>query len=80
MRTIPGNTLRLVRDARGQIFNGDGLVVSYRINVRATKETTMKLTVVASRSAFFDHNKWIRYSHWGMFQVRGKSSNLRSET
>jgi hypothetical protein len=30
----------------------------------------MKPTVVASRLAFaFDHNKWVSYSHWGMFPV-----------
>jgi hypothetical protein len=40
----------------------------------------MKLMVVASRSAFtFDHNKWISYSHWGMFPVRRKSSNSHGE-
>jgi hypothetical protein len=40
----------------------------------------MKLTAVASRSAFtFDHNTWISFSHWGMFPVRRKSSNSRSE-
>jgi hypothetical protein len=40
----------------------------------------MKLTVVALRSAFtFDHDKWISYSHWGMFPVRRKSSYLRAE-
>jgi hypothetical protein len=41
----------------------------------------MKLTVVASCSALtFDHNKWISYSHWGMFPLlRGKPSNSRGE-
>jgi hypothetical protein len=49
-------------------------------NVRTIKERTMKLTVVASCFAFtFDHNKWISYSHWGMFPVRRKSSNSRGD-
>ena len=40
----------------------------------------MKSTAVESRSALtFDHSKWISYSHWGMFPVRGKSSNSRGE-
>jgi hypothetical protein len=35
---------------------------------------------VAARFAFtFDHEKWISYSHWGMFPVRRKSSNPRGE-
>jgi hypothetical protein len=40
----------------------------------------MKLTVVPSSSAFtFHHNKWVSYSHWGMFPVRRKCSNSRGE-
>jgi hypothetical protein len=63
-----------------QGFNGAGLVVSYLRNVRTTEETTMKLTVIASCSAFaIDHDEWISCSHWGMFPVRRKSSNSRGE-
>jgi len=63
-----------------QSFNGDGLVVSYLRNVHTTKETTMKLTVIASRSALaIDHDEWISLSHWGMFPVRRKSSISRGE-
>ena len=63
-----------------QSFSGDGLVVSYLRNVRITKEATMKSTINASRSAFtVDHDEWISYSHWGLFPVRRKSSNSRSQ-
>jgi hypothetical protein len=50
-------------------FNGDSVAVPYLRNVRTTKEATMKLTIVASHSAF-DDNKWTSYSHWGMFPVQ----------
>jgi hypothetical protein len=63
-----------------QDFNGDGVGVSYLKNVRTTKETTMKLTVIASRSEFaIDHDEWISCSHWGMFPVPRKTSNSRGE-
>jgi hypothetical protein len=63
-----------------QSFNGTGLAVSYVRSVRTTKETTMKLTAIASHSAFaIDRDEWISYSHWGMFPVRRKSSNSRGE-
>jgi len=40
----------------------------------------MQLTAIESCSAFaIDHDKWISYSHWGMFPVRPKSSNSRGE-
>jgi len=61
-----------------QIFNGDGLVVSYLRNVCTTKEATVM--VIASDSAFaINHDEWISYSHWGMFPVRRKTSNSRGE-
>jgi hypothetical protein len=63
-----------------QTVNGDGLVVPYVGVARTTKETTMKLMAIASRSAFtIDHDEWISCSHWGMFPVRQKSSNSRGE-
>jgi hypothetical protein len=64
-----------------QTFSGDGLLVSYPGNGRTTKEATMKLTAIASRSAFtIDHDEWISCSHWGMFPVGGKVSYSRGET
>ena len=63
-----------------QSFSGDGLVVPYVGDARTTKETTMKLTAITSRSAFtIDHDEWISCSHWGMFPLRRKSSNWRGE-
>jgi hypothetical protein len=38
----------------------------------------MKLTVIASRSAFgVDHDGWISCSHWGMFPVPRMTSDAR---
>jgi hypothetical protein len=63
-----------------QTFSGDGLVVPDVGDARTTKETTMKLTAITSRSAFtFDRDEWISCSHWGMFPLRRKSSSWRGE-
>jgi hypothetical protein len=41
----------------------------------------MKLTVIASRSAFaIDHDEWISCSHWGMFVVPRMTSKARGRT
>jgi hypothetical protein len=44
-------------------FNGDGAVVSY-------------LDMIWTRGAddMSDHEKWVSYSHWGMFALKQKSS------
>jgi hypothetical protein len=44
-------------------FNGDGAVVSY-LNIICTK----------GADDMSDHEKWISYSHWGMFTLERKPS------
>jgi hypothetical protein len=40
----------------------------------------MTSTVAKLRSAFaFDDDKWISYSHWGMFPARRRLRNSRGE-
>ena len=77
---IPRHAIGLQRrDARAQELDGGGLRVPYLTDVR-TKETIMKLTVVAPRAAFaFDGDQWVSYSHWGMFPVRRDSQDSHGE-
>ena len=58
-------------------FNGDGAVVTYLNNVRTTKETDVVQIVNDAQGVedMSDHDKWISYSHWGMFTLERKSSN-----